>query len=74
MIEEPRSRVRSILRWTLPVGLALFLLPSWTLFLSGGMPAVIGWSLLISAGLLLAPLSLLVLITKRARTSGSPPS
>ena len=67
MTEPPRSRLRSILRWTFPVGLALVLLPSWTLFLSGGMRAVIGWSLLISAGQLLAPLSLLVLIVHAIR-------
>ena len=67
MTEPPRSRLRSILRWTLPVGLALVLLSAWTLFLSGGMRAVIGWSLLISAGQLLAPLSLLVLIVHAIR-------
>ena len=67
MTAPPRSRLRSILRWTLPVGLALVLLPAWTLFLSGGMRAVIGWSLLISAGQLLAPLSLLVLIVHAIR-------
>lgn len=67
MSEPPRSRFRSVLRWTLPVGLALVLLPSWSLFLSGGMRAVVGWSLLINAGLLLAPPSLLVLIVHAIR-------
>ena len=67
MTEPPRSRFRSILRWTLPVGLAFVLLASWSLFLLGGMAAVIGWSLLISAGQLLAPLSLLVLVVNAVR-------
>ena len=67
MTEPRRSRFRSILRWTLPVGLALVLLASWSLFLLGGMAAVIGWSLLIGAGQLLAPLSLLVLVVHAVR-------
>ena len=67
MTEPPRSRFRSILRWALPVGLALTLLPSWSLFLSGGMPAVVGWTLLVSAGRLLALPSLLVLVVHAVR-------
>ena len=67
MTEPPRSRLRSILRWTLPVGLAFVLLPSWSMFLSGAMPAVWGWLLLLTAGVLLAPLSLLVLIVHAIR-------
>ena len=62
MTESPRSRFRSILRWTLPVGLAVVLPASWGLFLSGGMAAIIGWSLLITTGQLLAGPSLLVLV------------
>ena len=67
MTGPPRSRLRSILRWTLPVGLALVLLTSWSLFLLGGMAAFIGWFVLVSAGQLLAPLSLLVLIVHAVR-------
>ena len=67
MTEPTRSRFRSVLRWTPPVGLGLVLLPSWSLFLAGGMPAVVGWTLLISAGPLLAPLSLLVLVVHAVR-------
>ena len=57
----PRSRLRSVLRWTPPVGLGLVLVASWGLFLSGGMAAVVGWVLLIEGGQLAGPLSLLVL-------------
>ena len=67
MTEPPRTRLRSILRWTLPVGLALVLLPSWGLFLSGGMLAVAGWIALMLAGLVLGPLSLLVLVVHAIR-------
>ena len=67
MTDAPRSRLRSVLRWTPSVVLALVLLPSWGMFLSGGMAAVVGWSLLIDAGLLLAPLSLLVLVVDAIR-------
>lgn len=55
------------MRWTPPAGLALVLVASWGLFLSGGMAAVIGWVLLISAGQLPAPLSLLVLAVHAIR-------
>ena len=48
------SRFRTVLRWVLPVVLAVVLLPSWILFFSGGMRAVYGWVALISAGQLLA--------------------
>ncbi len=67
MPDAPRSRFRSILRWTPSVGLALVLLSSWGMFLSGGMAAVVGWSLLIDAGLILGPLSLLVLVVHAVR-------
>ena len=67
MIEPLRGRFRSILRWALPVGLALVLLPSWILFLSGGMLAVGGWIALMLAGLVLAPLALLVLVVHTIR-------
>ncbi len=53
---------KTVLRWALPVLLAVVLLPSWTLFFSGGMPAVYGWLALMSTGLLLAPLAMLTLI------------
>ena len=68
MIRPPRSRLRSVLRWTPPVGLALVLVASWGLFLSGGMAAVVGWVLLIEGGQLAAPLSLLVLAVHAVRT------
>ena len=61
MTAQPRTRLRSVLRWTLPAGLFLALVGSWSLFLSGGLAAALGWVLLISAGQLLAPLSLLAL-------------
>ena len=67
MTESTRSRFRSVLRWVPSVGLGLVLLPSWILFLSGGMPAVVGWTLLIGAGQLLAPLSVLVLVVHAIR-------
>ena len=67
MTEPPRSRFRSILRWTLPVGLAVVLPASWGLFLSGGMAAIIGWSLLITTGQTLAPLSVLALVVHAVR-------
>ena len=67
MTAPTRSRFRSVLRWTPPVVLALVLLGSWSLFLSGGMAAVIGWGLLISTGQLPAPLSLLVLAVHAVR-------
>ena len=54
-------------RWTLPAALAAALLPSWTLFLSGGMPGAAGWVLLVGAGALLAPPSLLALIVHAIR-------
>ncbi len=61
------SRFRTVLRWVLPVVLAVVLLPSWILFFSGGMRAVYGWVALISAGQLLAPLSMLALIVHAIR-------
>lgn len=67
MARPPRSRLRSVLRWTPPVGLALVLVASWGLFLSGGMAAVVGWALLIEGGQLAAPLSLLVLAVHAVR-------
>ena len=67
MTEPTRGRIRSVLRWTPPVALALVLLGSSSLFLSGGMAAVIGWGLLISAGLVPAPLSLLMLAVHAIR-------
>ncbi len=47
--------------------MAICLLPSWALFLSGGMRAVVGWIALISIGQLMAPLSLLVLLVHTIR-------
>ena len=48
MTDVRRSRLRTVLRWTLPGGLGAVLLLSWILFFSGGMMAVVGWTLLIS--------------------------
>ena len=74
MSEQPRSRCRSILRWTLAVGLALVLLPSWILFLSGGMRAVVGWFVLLLPVPVLALPSLLAVIVHAVRTRRfSPP-
>ena len=67
MTAPSRSRFRSILRWTLPAGLALVLFPSWIMFLSGGMLAVAGWIALLLAGLVLGPLSLFVLVVHAIR-------
>lgn len=62
MADASSSRLRTVLRWTPPAALAAVLLPSWSLFLYGGMPSVAGWILLVGAGTLLAPPALLVLI------------
>ena len=62
MSEQPVGRFRSVARWVLPVLLAAVLVPAWALYFSGGFPAIIGWVVLISAGQILAPLSLLVLL------------
>ena len=67
MTETPVSRFRTVLRWALPVLLAVVLLPSWILFLSGGMPAIYGWLALMGIGLLFAPLTILVLIVHAIR-------
>ena len=67
MTEAAVSRFRSLLRWALPVLLAVLLLPSWILFFSGGMLAVYGWLALISIGQLLAPLTILVLMVHALR-------
>ena len=67
MSEQPRSRFRSIARWALPVLLVTVLAPAWALYFSGGFPAIIGWLSLISAGQVLAPLSLLVLLVHGIR-------
>ncbi len=65
--ERPVSRFHSIVRWVLPVLLAVVLAPAWALYLSAGFLAVIGWVALITAGQLLAPLSLLVLLVHAIR-------
>ena len=67
MTEAPISRFRSQLRWVLPVLLVVVLLPSWTLFFSGGMLAVYGWQALVALGQLLAPLTILVLMVHAVR-------
>ncbi len=67
MAERLAGRLRSVARWILPSVLALVLAPLWTLFLSGGWLAVIGWIGLITAGQILAPLSLLVLLVHALR-------
>ena len=67
MADAFRGRLRTVLRWALPAALAAVLLPSWTLFLSGGMPGAGGWVLLVGAGALLAPPSLLALIVHAIR-------
>ena len=67
MTEIPVSRFRTMLRWVPPVLLAVVLLLSWILFFSGGMLAIIGWVALIYSGLLLAPLTILVLIIHAIR-------
>ena len=67
MTQETQGRFRRVVRWVLPALLAAVLLPSWTLFFSGGMRAVTGWAALMSAGLFLAPLSLLVLLFHAVR-------
>lgn len=67
MTETPEGRFRSLLRWALPVLLAVLLLPSWILFFSGGMLVVYGWLALISVGQLLAPLAILVLMVHAIR-------
>ena len=67
MTEAPVSRFRSLLRWVLPVLLAVLLLPSWILFFSGGMLAVYGWQALVALGQLLAPLTILVLMVHAIR-------
>lgn len=65
--EPHRGRLRTFLRWTLPAVLLAVLLPTWALFLSGGLRAAVGWLLLIIAGQLLPPLSLLVLLVHGIR-------
>lgn len=67
MPKGTQSRFRRVVRWVLPALLASVLLPSWVLFFSGGMHAVIGWMALSIAGLFLAPLSLLVLLVHAIR-------
>ena len=67
MTQGMQGRFRRVVRWVLPALLAAVLLPSWALFFSGGMRAVVGWSALMGAGLLLAPLSLLVLLVHAVR-------
>lgn len=67
MIQGTQGRFRRVVRWVLPALLAAVLLPSWALFFSGGMRAVVGWAVLINAGLFLAPLSLLVLLVHAVR-------
>ena len=67
MSEQPRGRFRSIMRWVLAVLLASVLIPAWALYFSGGFAAIIGWVVLISAGQILAPLSLLVLLVHGIR-------
>ena len=57
-----RSQVRAAVRWVLPALLAVAVVPGWTLYFFGGFPAIVGWIVLITAGQLLAPLSLLVLL------------
>ena len=61
------SRFRAVVRWVLPVLLAAILVPAWLLYLSGGFAAVIGWVALITAGQLLAPLSLVILLVHTIR-------
>jgi len=67
MAEPSRGRFRLVLRWVLPVGLAVVLLLAWGLFLSGGMPAVAGWAVLVVAGQWLPPLALLALLIHAVR-------
>ena len=67
MPQGTQGRFRRVVRWVLPALLASVLLPSWVLFFSGGMHAVIGWMALSIAGLFLAPLSLLVLLVHAIR-------
>lgn len=67
MSDQTMGRFRSIVRWALAVLLVAVLVPAWALFFSGGFPAVIGWVVLISAGQLLAPLSVLVLLVHGIR-------
>lgn len=62
-----RSRFRSVARWALPAILIAALAPAWVLYLSGGDRAIMGWVLLISAGQLLAPFSLVVLLIHTVR-------
>ena len=65
------SRVRPVLRWCLPGALVLVLVPGWIMYLSAGMsagmPAVIGWLALVTAGQILAPVSLMVLLVHALR-------
>ena len=61
------GRWRTVLRWAPPAALAAVLLPSWTLSLSGGTPGAVGWVLLVGAGALLAPPSLLALAVHAVR-------
>ena len=67
MTQAARSQLRSVARWIPSALLVAILLPSWVLYLSGGMKAVTGWAALITAGQLLAPLTLLVLLVHTVR-------
>lgn len=67
MSDKPVGRFRAVARWMLPVVLAAVLAPAWAVFFSGGFPAIIGWVVLISAGQILAPLSLLILLVHGIR-------
>ncbi len=64
---ERQGRFRSIVRWLAPLGIAAVLAPAWTLYLSGGFRATRGWYILIAAGQVLAPLSLVVLLVHTIR-------
>ena len=67
MSAPSRGRFRSVLRWTLPAVLGLFLLASWSVFWSGGMRAVVGWLALLLAGPLLAVAAVLALVVHAVR-------
>ena len=62
MSTQPRSPLRSVLRWAVPVTFALLLVLLWGMFLSGGWRAVVSWMLLINAGQILGPLMLLIVV------------
>ena len=67
MPDAPRGSWRAVLRWTPPLTLAAVLVPSWLLFPFGGTLGMVGWLLLLLAGTLLAPPSLLVLVVHGVR-------